>query len=360
MTANFQNMTQLSVPATIGYARSAPWSMTATELRDALQEGRFGAAARQKLASDINVAVLNATALLGSLVVKRTAAASGFDDLAACEVIMDEQGVGIGDRKMALSGRDYNNMASNLAGRQTLAGKTLTAYEEAYIGRIAKFETFKMDYAYRLTAAAGVGVTVNGANQYYVPKATSTATTGEVSNVDNRFQVLTIAVTSGTVKAGDCFTIAGVNAVHHITKATTGQAKTFRIVEILTGSGGSGTVKITPPIISGGGSSQSELQYQNVDATPANGAVITFLNTVSALVNPFWHKDAIELLPSGYAVPTDAGAAVMKAATDQGIELVMQKQYDINTMLTKFRIDARYGVCYKQPEMGGIELFSQT
>ena len=114
MTANFQNMTQLSVPATIGYARSAPWSMTATELRDALQEGRFGAAARQKLASDINVAVLNATALLGSLVVKRTAAASGFDDLAACEVIMDEQGVGIGDRKMALSGRDYNNMAADL------------------------------------------------------------------------------------------------------------------------------------------------------------------------------------------------------------------------------------------------------
>jgi len=67
-TANFQNMTQLSVPATIGFNKSSPWIMTATELRDALQEGRLGDAAKQKLASDINVAVMNVAALQGTLV----------------------------------------------------------------------------------------------------------------------------------------------------------------------------------------------------------------------------------------------------------------------------------------------------
>jgi hypothetical protein len=41
-----------------------------------------------------------------------------------------------------------------------------------------------------------------------------------VQNVDNRYQSLIIGVTSGTVKVGDRFTIAGVNAVHHITKPT--------------------------------------------------------------------------------------------------------------------------------------------
>jgi len=65
-------------------------------------------------------------------------------------------------------------------------------------------------------------------------------------------------------------------------------------------------------------------------------------------------------LPGRYAVPTDAGAAVMRAATDQGIELVMQKQYDINTMRTKYRLDTLYGVVNKQPMMSGIIMFSQT
>ncbi len=46
-SSNFNNKTQLSVPASINIERSTPWIMTATELRDALQEGRLGEAARQ-------------------------------------------------------------------------------------------------------------------------------------------------------------------------------------------------------------------------------------------------------------------------------------------------------------------------
>lgn len=360
MTSNFKDFTQLAVPSTIGFSKSVPWTLTAKELRDALQEGRLGDSAKQKLASDINVAVMNVASQQGTLVVKRTAAASGFDDVAQAEAIMNEQGVQSFDRYMALSTRDYNGMASNLAGRQTMTGKPLTAYEKAYVGMVASFETYKLDYANRLTAAAGVTVTVNGANQYYTPKATSTAGTGETQNVDNRYQNLTIGVVSGTVKVGDCFTIAGVNAVHHITKQDTGQLKTFRITAIVSGAGGAGVVQISPPIISGGGSTDAELQYKNVTATPANGAAITFLNTVSANVNPFWQKDSLEILPGRYAVPTDAGTAVMRASTDQGIEVVMQKFYDINTMRTKYRLDTLFGVVNKQPQMSGVILFSQT
>jgi hypothetical protein len=58
-TGNFNNQTQLSVPATIGYSKSSPWVMDAKELRDSLQEGRLGKAAYQKLASDVNVAIMN-------------------------------------------------------------------------------------------------------------------------------------------------------------------------------------------------------------------------------------------------------------------------------------------------------------
>ena len=362
MTSNFKDFTQLAVPASIGFSRSVPWVMTALELRDALQEQRLGDSARQKLASDVNLSVMSVAANQGTLVVKRTSAASGFDDVAQAEAAFNEIGVQNFDRYLALSTRDYNGMASNLAATTRSFGnpKSDKAWERSYVGPVASFETFKLDYANRLTARAATGVTINGANQYYTPKATSTAGTGETANVDNRYQNIAVTVTSGTIKVGDCFTITGVNSCHLITKGDTGSLKTFRVTGIVTGAGGTGTIQISPPIISGGGSTDAELQYKNVTATPANGATVTFLNTVDAAVNPFWQKDAIEILPGRYAVPGDAGAAVMRASTDQGIELVMQKQYDIQTMKTFYRLDCFYGVVNKQPEMSGIILFSQT
>lgn len=355
-TGNFKDKTQLSVPATIGYKKSSPWILDAQELRDQLQENRLGDAAKQKLASDINLAVSKVASLQGTLVVKRTGAATGFDDVALADAIMNEQGIPMNDRRIALATRDYNSMAGDLAKRQNVVGKVQTAYDRAYIGDVAGFDAFKLDYSERLGAATATGVTIGAANQFYVPKATSVAATGEVSNVDNRYQTLNVAVTGGALKEGDAFTIAGVESVHQITKQATGQLKTFRVVKVNSPT----SIVISPPIVSAQGASEAEKQYQNVSATPANGAVITMLNTATAYANPFWHRDAIELIPARYAVPTNAGAAVLRATTDQGIELVFQKQYDINTMKTKYRLDTMFGVVMVNPEMAGIELFNQT
>jgi len=359
-TSNFADNTQLAVPATIGYQKHSTALLTAKEMRDQLQENRLGSSAAQKLASDINVATLTVASNQGTIVSARSTAANGYADVAEADALMNEQGVMMDNRQFALSSRDYNGMASDLAARETMNNIPTEAYRRSYVGEVAGFQTFKMDYANRLTAAAGTTVTVNGANQYHTPAATSTASTGETANVDNRTQSLTIAVDSGTVKVGDAFTIAGVNAVHHITKQDTGQLKTFRVTGIVSGSGGSGVVTISPAIVSNGGSTDAEAQYQNVTATPANGAAITFLNIADAPVNCFWHRDAIELLPASLAVPTDAGADIMRATTDQGVELVMQKQFDINTQKTKYRWDTLFGVAMVQPEMAGIMLFSQT
>lgn len=359
-TANFKNQTQLSVPATIGYSKSSPWVMDAKEMRDALQEGRLGEAAKQKLASDINRAILDVASLQGTLVVKRTSAASGYDDVALCDSIMNEQGIVDYNRCLALSSRDYNSMASNLAGRQTMQGKPATAYERSYVGMIAGFDTFKLDYAKRIAAAAGGGsLTIDtraSASNYYVPKAVSVATTGESGNVDNRYQTITISSTTG-VAEGDAFTIAGVNAVHHITKEDTGQLKTFRVISVPSST----TLVISPPIISAQGGSDAELQYKNVVVnTAASNSAIVFLNTTAAAANPFWQKDALEIIPCRLAIPDNAGAAIMRMSTDNGIEIVMQKQYDINTTRTKYRMDVLFGVVNKQPEMSGIILFGQS
>lgn len=362
-SANFNDKTQLSVPATIGFKKSVPFALDAVEARDMVQSGRLGDAAKQRLASDINVAVTNVACLQGTLVVKRTGAIVGFDDVAACEALAREQGVDTSDASIGIHVREYNAMAANLASRAQVQGKVETAYDRALIGRIATFDAFKLDYSYRLTAALGTTVTINdatAANRRYVPRATSTAGTGEVGNVDNRYMNLTVAVTSGTIKVGDCFTIAGVNAVHQITKQDTGQPKTFRVTAIVSGGGGSGVIQISPPIIAADSSpTQAETQYKNVTATPANGAALTWLNTAAANVQPFWTRDSIEILPGRYAVD-EAGISVMRGSTDQGFELVMTKQTGIDGLKTKYRFDCMFGVVNRNPEMNGILLLQQT
>jgi hypothetical protein len=359
-TGNFGAYTQLSVPATLGFQKSVPFILDALELRDALQEGRLGDAAKQKLASDINIAIMNVAAAQGSLVVTVNTAAGDYDDVALCDSIMNEQGVQNFDRYLALSSRDYNGMAGNLAAATRSFGnpKSNQAYERSYVGPVAGFETYKLDYANRIAARTGADPTMStlaAAGNYYVPQATQTAATGETQNVDNRFQTITVSSTTD-LPAGTPIQIAGVEAVHHITKQGTGFSKTFRVVQVINAT----TCVITPPIISAQGGTDAELQYQNVIVTAASGRTITRLNVAAAAINCFWQKDALEILPGRYAVPSDAGVAVMRASTDQGIELVMQKQYDVNTMKTKYRLDTIFGVVNKQPEMSGILLFGQA
>jgi hypothetical protein len=359
----YQGMTQLAVPATLGFSKTVPWEMTSLELRDALQEGRLGESAKQKLASDINIAIMNSAAGLGSLVVPIAAAAGDYDDVALCDAIMNEQGVPDYDRFMALSSRDYNGLAGNLVGTARSFGnqKSDKAYERSYVGMVAGFDTYKMDYANRQTAAAGgsgIRIDTNGSNSQanYTPQATSTSVGGQI-NVDNRFQTVTVTTTAN-VAAGDAFTIAEVYAVHHITKQSTGQLKTFRVVSVDSGT----TMTITPPIIGAQGvaPTDAQLQYKNVEvAIAADAAAITFLNVNAASVNVFWQRDSLEILPGRYAVPSDAGVAVMRATTDQGIELVLQKFYDIDSMTIKYRMDTLFGVVNKNPEMSGILLFNQ-
>jgi hypothetical protein len=359
IAGSYQNMTQLSVPSTIGFSKTVPWTMTTLDLRDALQEGRLGESAKQKLASDINVAIMNTAAAQGTLVVPVSSAAGDYDDVALCDSIMNEQGVPDYDRFLGLSSRDYNGIAGNLsqASRSFGNAKSDRAYERSFVGMVAGFDTYKFDYANRIAAAAGGTTTIdtqNAALNYLVPQATSTSVGGQI-NVDNRYQTVTVSNTVG-VAVGDAFTIDGVVAVHHITKQSTGQLKTFRVISITNGT----QMVISPGIISNQVASDASAQYKNCIVTPAASANINWLNTAASNINVFWQRDSLEILPGRYAVPSDAGTAVMRATTDQGVELVMQKFYDIDTMTIKYRLDTLFGVVNKQPEMSGILLFNQV
>jgi len=49
----------------------------------------------------------------------------------------------------------------------------------------------------------------------------------------------------------------------------------------------------------------------------------------------------------------------MRATTDQGIEVVMQKQFNIASSLTEYRLDVLFGTAVLNTEMVGVLLFGQ-
>jgi len=353
------NATQLSVPTTIGYSPNSNFTMTGLDLRDALQEGRIADSRMQQVATYINKKVLDVLALTSSLTVTRTTAPGTYDDIALCDTIMTETGVPSDMRVMTLNTRDYNGMAGNLAGRQTMQGKPTSAYERSQVGPVANFDTFKADYTKRIrSAAAATGITMDtqaSALNYYVPRATTTAATGEQGNVDNRFQTITVTAT-GNLRAGDRITIGGIEAVHLIANEATGQPKTFTVVNVPSST----TLVITPPIISNQGGSNAEAEYQNCIVTPAASAPIAVLNLDAAGYNFFWHKSSVELVTGRYQIPTNAGPNIVRASTDNGIEIVMTKFFDTTTFEQFVTVDALFGVVNLNPEMNGALLFNQT
>lgn len=360
VTDLIKSTTRLSVPITISYVKNVARTMTATEYRDALQSGEIKRAALQGLASAINLAALTVASNQGTLVVtsasassSTTAGSTGFDLIADCDSIFREQGIPTMDNSVLLSPRDYNGMASNLAAR-TLQPKSATAYEKALIGEVSGFDAFKMDYAKRCAANAAT-VTIDGANQYYTPVSTRTATTGETSNIDNRYQQITVDTTTG-VTAGDAFTCANVLSIHHITKEATAQNKTFRVISVDSAT----TMTISPPMISNGGGTDAEEAYQNVDSTPADGAALTFKNIAAADINPFFHRNAMYLTPGTFEFPSDVGIKIMKESTSNGFQLCYKTWstgFDNNIYWTWL---VKFGITMVQPEMAGILLFGQT
>lgn len=357
-TSNFGSLTETEIAVSIGYHKSDPRTLSAKNLRNQTVLNQWGKAARQKLASDINFALFQTVALQGSVVVKRTVAATGYDDVSLADAALTEIGAPMSDRAYVAAPRVANLMAGDLAKRSTFSGAAQNAYEKATLGiGVAGFDVYKNDQSLSLTAATGGTTTVNGANQYYVPKANLTDTYGQKVNVDNRYSNLTIAAaTYANIKVGDAFTIAGVNSVHMISKQDTGQLQTFRVV----GKPSAGVIQIAPALISGTGATRPEIEYQNVTAVPADGAAITWLNTVAAPLNPFFVRDSLLLLPGSYTVDPDDGWQVMRARTDLGIGVTYTRQGNINDLSVKARFDIDFGTALTSPQMAGVELFNQT
>lgn len=155
-----------------------------------------------------------------------------------------------------------------------------------------------------------------------------------------------LTTTTGTVKKGSVFTIAGVNAVHPITKADLGFLQQFVVTADATANGsGQATLSISPTIYS-----DSSNSLQNVTALPADNAALTFVGTAST-----GYRQSLAFHPSAYRIAfaplvKPDGVDMVGQETVDGITVRVIRDYAVLTDKMILRLDVLYGHTPIRPE----------
>jgi hypothetical protein len=173
------------------------------------------------------------------------------------------------------------------------------------------------------------------------------ATGNSVTTTVSSEGAASIALTIGsglTVKAGDVFTVAGVNAVNPQTRESTGSLFQFVALADATASGTAIVVTVAPIYTAANA-------LATVDSFPASGAAVIFVGAASSQYaqNLVYHKDAITFATADLLLPQ--GVDMAARAVHNGISLRVVRQYDINNDRMPCRIDVLYGFSTIRPQM---------
>lgn len=163
----------------------------------------------------------------------------------------------------------------------------------------------------------------------------------------------TIALTGSgteTLKAGQKFSIANVNAVHPQTKVSLGYNKQFSVAADATAVGGAYTVTIGgDPIYT-----STSVGLQNVDRFPTSGDVVTLGAGVGGTLSTAYrhslafHKQAFRMV----SVPLVMPEAVEFGAQEsyKGFTVAIVRAFDVLKRRMITRIDFLGGFCATRPE----------
>lgn len=217
--------------------------------------------------------------------------------------------------------------------------KQLRAMERVRVGKYAGLDLYEAQSIVNHTVGPLGGTPlINGANQH--------SNSTPQANSQNLITDGWTAAAASRLKAGDVFTIAGVNDVNPKTYGDLGYLKKF-VVLADGSSDGSGnlTLSIAPAIVTTG-------PYQNVTAAPADNAALTIVTGSANGVYPqnlCFHKNAFALVMADLDLPD--GAAFKARESYDNLSVRVVKQYDIDLDRDIIRLDILYGVKTIYPEL---------
>lgn len=246
--------------------------------------------------------------------------------------ILDINSAPRGRRKLILDPLTMARTVASLAGLLNPGNKIGEQYRS---GQIAS-DTLGFDWYYDQT------VIKHQTGAYTNPQATAATVNGAAQSGLN----ITINPLAGTFNAGDIVTFAGVNSVNHITKVTTLTLKQFVITSNV--ANGATNLPIFPAMIGPNGG--NPVQYQTVDALPANNAdvVPATLSASSFRKNFAFVPEAITMATADLELPRGVHEAAREAF--DGISMRMISAYDVRSDQFITRLDVLYGFLLVRPE----------
>ena len=162
--------------------------------------------------------------------------------------------------------------------------------------------------------------------------ANGAANTVTVSGAGQAGSSLVVAGTSLVFKAGQVFTITGVNAVHPLTGESTGKLQQFTVLADATAS----PLSIYPAIVPTG-------PGKNVTASPASGAPLVLVGAASTGYRQslMFHRDAFTVATA--PLPVIAGCEGYTARMPNGLSIRVMTGGDFINDAENTRIDLLYG-----------------
>ena len=230
-------------------------------------------------------------------------------------------------RKFILDPVTMARTVQNLSGLLNPATEISEQYRKGEVYNAIGFDWFEDQTVIKHTTGAYTGtLTVSGGGQ--------TGTT------------ITTNALGGPLAQGDIITFAGVNAVNRITKVSTGQLQQF--VVTAAAAAGATSISIYPAIVPPSGG--STVQYQTVDASPANGAAIIPLTLASSVYrkNLAFVPDAVTMATADLELPKNMQETARERM--DGVSMRMVTGFDIKSDQFITRLDVLYGYVWVRPE----------
>lgn len=279
------------------YERAVKLERSESELRENYLEPAAAQLAQEVDSRAAQFAYQNTSNVVGVLGTDFTTVATPY----AARRRMMEKAAPPGKRAMILSSSAMATFGTNLTNFFQPGDELSQMFKEGYLGRNAGYDWIESNSLFSHTTGTWATVTavvVTGSGQ----SGTSLIITG--TNGD-------------TIKKGDKFSIAAVNAVNPMTRRVAGpaQAQQFVFTQDFTLTGGADTVTILPAIFGPGS------QYQNVDALPLTNAILTLWPGSSiANATPKTGTVGLALTKMAFAL---TGA---KLYSPKSVEVLSQKQ----------------------------------
>ena len=344
-TRNNQDVQEASTPFTIDKRKHVSWDFNTQDLTLSIEQysERYIQPAMIALANQVDSDLLNLYRNVSQYVGTAGTTPSTFANLGAPAVRLDKGAVPSEDRRLVLdpsAAFNVSDMLKSLYNPELVKG----AIRGKSMGPIAGLQTY-MDQNVKTHTPGTWGATplVKGAaqNVTYAAAAHTYGSTSQTLLVDG------FTVTTGTAKAGDRFTLAGVYAINPVSKAALSTLQEFVVQVDATADGsGNASLVISPAIITSGA-------FQTVSAVPADNAVITPVIT-PYVANLAFHKNAFGLVTVPLAMPDGANWKARESHNGYSVRVV--KDYDIENDVDIIRLDILYGVKALYPELASLLL----